>query len=269
MREVLEALDWVRHEMMHRGSPDFIRQRQLEQRVHQLASGLARSNSGKPVSSPANLRHPGKTTFPGKHGNFEPHRKLREVKGMKRVCLLLLVLGVFTATVVAQTTALPSERQRLGGNDPSARISREVMHELLMLPYYSVWDNLAYQVNGNTVTLLGQVVNGATKSDAESAVKHIEGVQKVINNIEVLPPSPMDDRIRRQEYRAIFGFDGLSRYSWGAVPSIHIIVKNGHVTLVGVVDNDADKHMAEIQARQVPGVFSVDNQLQVASNRPK
>ncbi|MGZ4811206.1 MAG: BON domain-containing protein [Terriglobales bacterium] len=124
-------------------------------------------------------------------------------------------------------------------------------------------------MNGNTVTLLGQVVNGATKSDAESAVKHIEGVQKVINNIEVLPPSPMDDRIRRQEYRAIFGFDGLSRYSWGAVPSIHIIVKNGHVTLVGVVDNDADKHMAEIQARQVPGVFSVDNQLQVASNRPK
>jgi hyperosmotically inducible periplasmic protein len=94
-------------------------------------------------------------------------------------------------------------------------------------------------------------------------------VQKVINNIEVLPPSTEDDRIRRQEYRAIFGFDGLSRYSWGAVPSIHIIVNHGHVTLVGVVDNDADKHVAEIQARQVPGVFSVDNQLQVASNRPK
>jgi hyperosmotically inducible protein len=143
------------------------------------------------------------------------------------------------------------------------------MHELLMLPYYSVWDNLAYQVNGDTVTLLGQVVKPVTKSDAEASVKKIEGVQKVVNNIEVLPPSPGDDQIRRATYRAIYGFDGLSKYSWGTVPGIHIIVKGGHVTLVGVVDNENDKNMAGIQAKSVPNVFSVDNQLQVASNREK
>ncbi len=187
---------------------------------------------------------------------------------MRKVCLFLGV--VFLSSVVfAQTTALPGERQRLGGADATARISREVMHELVMLPYYSVWDNLAYQVNGNTVTLLGQVVNPSTKSDAESSVKKIEGVQKVVNNIEVLPPSPMDDQIRRAEYRAIYGFDGLSKYAWGTVPGIHIIVKGGHVTLVGVVDNENDKNVAGIQAKSVPNVFSVDNQLQVASNREK
>jgi len=187
---------------------------------------------------------------------------------MKRVCLFLGVV-LLSSAVFAQTTALPGERQTLGGTDANARISREVMHEMLMLPYYSVWDNLAFQVSGNTVTLLGQVVNPSTKSDAEAAVKKIEGVQKVVNNIEVLPPSPMDDQIRRAEYRAIYGFDGLSKYSWGTVPGIHIIVKGGHVTLVGVVDSDTDKNTAGIRAKSVANVFSVDNQLQVASNREK
>jgi len=187
---------------------------------------------------------------------------------MKKVCLFMGVM-LLSSVVFAQTTALPESRQKLGGTDASARISREVMHELLMLPYYSVWDNLAYQVNGDTVTLLGQVVKPVTKSDAEASVKKIEGVQKVVNNIEVLPPSPGDDQIRRATYRAIYGFDGLSKYSWGTVPGIHIIVKGGHVTLVGVVDNENDKNMAGIQAKSVPNVFSVDNQLQVASNREK
>ncbi len=182
---------------------------------------------------------------------------------MRRLFILATVV-VFSATLFAQTEALPQERQKLGGTNPTARISREVMHEMLMLPYYSVWDNLEYQVNGNTVTLLGQVVNSTTRSDAEAAVKHIEGVEKVVNNIEVLPPSSQDDRIRREEYRAIYGFDGLSKYSWGTVPSIHIVVKNGHVDLVGVVDNATDKNMAEMQAKSVPGVFSVTNDLQVA-----
>jgi hyperosmotically inducible protein len=187
---------------------------------------------------------------------------------MRRACLFLgLVLG--TSALFAQTTALPQHRQKLGGNEPTQRIAREVMHELLMQPYYSMFDNLAFRVDGNTVYLYGQVVNPTLKSDAEAAVKHIEGVEKVVNNLEVLPPSPGDDRIRRAEYRAIYRFDGLNKYSWGTVPSIHIIVKHGHVTLVGMVDNQADKQMAEMQAKGVAGVFSVDDQLQVAGGGMK
>jgi hyperosmotically inducible periplasmic protein len=161
------------------------------------------------------------------------------------------------------TFAIPENRTKLGGADPSARISREVLHELLMNPYYSVFDNLAYKVEGNTVTLLGSVTQPRVKTDAEAAVKKIEGVDKVNNQIDVLPPSPMDDQIRRATYRAIYGSDGLSRYSMGAVPSIHIIVKNGHVQLVGVVDSEGDKNQAGIKANGVPNVFSVENDLQV------
>lgn len=139
-----------------------------------------------------------------------------------------------------------------------------VRHELVMLPYYSIFDNLAYKVDGHTVTLYGQVTTPVLKSDAERAVKRIEGVDQVINNIEVLPLSSFDNAIRRAEYRSIFGFGGLYRYAMGANPSIHIIVDNGHVTLEGVVDNPGDKTLANIRANQVPGVFSVTNHLQVA-----
>ena len=142
-------------------------------------------------------------------------------------------------------------------------IVKEVRHELVMLPYYSLFDDLEFQVNGNTVTLLGAAVNPTLKSDAESVVKKIEGVDKVVNQIKVLPPSPMDDEIRRRVARAIFSQDGLFKYSWSAVPPIHIIVENGHVTLKGVVDNPTDKNMANIAANQVPGVFSVNTELQV------
>jgi hyperosmotically inducible protein len=187
---------------------------------------------------------------------------------MRQLCLIL-GLALFTSAVFAQTTALPQNRQKLGGTEPTKRIAREVMHELLMLPYYSVFDNLAFRVDGNTVYLYGQVVSLGLKSDAEAAVKHIEGVEKVVNNIESLPPSGEDDRIRRAVYRGLFGSSGLYRYAWGAVPSIHIIVKHGHVTLVGVVDNPADKTVAELQARSVPGVFSVEDQLQVANGTKK
>ena len=143
------------------------------------------------------------------------------------------------------------------------RIVREVRHELVMLPYYNVFDNLAYRVDGNTVTLFGQVTRPTLKSDAENVVKKIEGVERVVNNIEVLPPSPDDDRIRQAVYRAIYGYPSLNRYALAAVPSIHIIVKNGRVTLVGVVANEGDKNVAGIQANSVPGVFSVTNDLQV------
>src|SRR5271165_355236 len=150
---------------------------------------------------------------------------------------------------------------------PSARaqerITREVRHELLMLPYFGVFDYIAYKVDGYNVTLLGQVVRPTLKSDAENVVKHIEGVEKVDNQIEVLPPSPMDDRLRLRLFRAIYGFPGLQKYELGVQKPIRIIVKNGHVTLEGVVDSDGDKNLAGLRANGVSGTFSVTNNLQV------
>lgn len=146
------------------------------------------------------------------------------------------------------------------------RITKEVRHELLMLPYLGVFDNLAYKVDGYNVTLIGQVTRPTLKSDAENVVKKIEGVEHVDNQIEVLPPSPMDDRIRRQLYRAIYGFPALQKYALGVQQPIRIIVKSGKVTLEGVVDNEGDKNIANIRANGVSGVFSVTNNLQVVKN---
>jgi len=143
----------------------------------------------------------------------------------------------------------------------SERITREVRHELVMLPYYGVFDNLAYRVDGSTVTLFGQVTRPTLKSDAEGAVKHIEGVERIINQIQVLPLSSFDDQTRIAVYRAIYGHPGLDRYALQAVPSIHIIVSNGNVTLEGVVDSQADRDQANIRASAVPGVFKVTNNL--------
>ncbi|MDQ2900436.1 MAG: BON domain-containing protein [Acidobacteriota bacterium] len=141
---------------------------------------------------------------------------------------------------------------------------REVRHELVMLPYYNVFDNLSFRVNGSNVTLLGQVTRPTLKSDAGNVVKRIEGVTQVDNQIEVLPLSPNDDQIRRAVYRAIYGNSALAtRYGFQAVPSIHIIVKNGNVTLDGVVANQGDKNIANIQAKGVPGAFSVTDNLVV------
>ncbi len=161
------------------------------------------------------------------------------------------------------TIALAAPTFVLADNSYKGDVSREVRHELVMLPWYGIFDNLAYRVDGSTVTLFGQVTRPTLKSDAGNVVKHIEGVDRVINNIEVLPLSPMDDRIRMAEYRAIYGFGPLQRYAMGAVPPIHIIVKNGHVTLEGVVANKGDFDMANIRANGVPGVFSVTNDLRV------
>jgi hyperosmotically inducible protein len=163
---------------------------------------------------------------------------------MRVICLLLLSL----VAVFAQDRA-------------AERLSKEVRHELVMLPYYGVFDNLAYRVDGNKVTLFGQVTRPTLKSDAENVVKKIEGVERVDNQIEVLPVSPNDDRVRLAVYRAIFAKPGLDRYSLMAVPSIHILVKNGNVTLEGVVANEGDKNLAGIAANGVPGVFSVKNNL--------
>jgi hyperosmotically inducible protein len=142
-------------------------------------------------------------------------------------------------------------------------LKNEVRHQLVLLPYYSLFDNLEYSIDGTTVTLQGQVVHATLQDDAEGAVKKIEGVEKVVNKIEVLPPSPMDDEIRRAEYRSIYGFPPLEKYAVSSVPSIHIIVKAGHVTLEGVVDNQADKDAANVRANGVPNVFSVTNNLRV------
>jgi hyperosmotically inducible protein len=145
-----------------------------------------------------------------------------------------------------------------------SRLAQEVRHELVMLPYYSVFDNLEYRIEGNdTVMLSGQVVRPTLKSQAENVVKRIEGVAKVINNIEVLPVSQHDDDIRLATYRAIFSRPGLDRYSLQAVPPIHIIVKNGNINLVGVVATEADKNLAEMAARGVSGAFGVTSQLRV------
>jgi hyperosmotically inducible protein len=146
------------------------------------------------------------------------------------------------------------------------RIQREVRHELVTLSRYGVFDNIGYRVDGTQVTLVGQVTQPVLKDDAGSAVKGIEGVTQVNNNIEVLPLSPMDDGIRRAVYRAIYGDSSLSRYAFQAVPSIHIIVKNGDVTLEGAVANDFDKNLANTRANTVGGVFAVTNHLQVDSN---
>ena len=145
------------------------------------------------------------------------------------------------------------------------RLEREVRHELLTRPNYSVFDNLEYKVEGYTVTLMGQVTRPSLKSDAEKAVQQIEGVEMVINQIEVLPPSSMDDQIRRAVYYSLFSESSpLFRYGWGAVPSIHIIVNGGRVMLAGVVDNETDKNTATLLAKGVSGVFSVTNNLEVA-----
>jgi BON domain-containing protein len=143
------------------------------------------------------------------------------------------------------------------------RLVRAVREELVMLPYYGVFDNLAYKVDGYEVTLLGQVTRPTLKSDAEAVVKKIEGVEKVTNQIEVLPLSPNDDRLRLAVYRAIYSQAALERYALQAVPPIHIIVKNGNVTLVGVVANEGDKNIAGLRANGVSGIFSVTNNLTV------
>jgi len=172
--------------------------------------------------------------------------------------------------VFAPHQRLAAEQSKRPGNQNTqarvrAYLIRQVRHELIMLPYYSVFDWLEFEVRGDgDVILQGQVTRPTLKSDAEHVVKRIEGVENVTNRIEVLPLSPNDDRIRRAVYRTLFSIDSpLHRYGLGAVPSIHIIVKNGHVTLKGVVSSQADSNLANIRVNGVPDVFSVTNKLTI------
>ena len=176
---------------------------------------------------------------------------------MKKLLIALAVIPILTV-------AAEKDRKFVNLSDwAQNRVERQVRHELVTLPFYGVFDNLAFKVDGGTVTLLGQVSRPTLKTDAERVVKSIEGVERVIDRIEVLPLSPYDDRIRLATYRAIYGHPALNRYVLRAVPPIHIIVKNGNVTLEGVVANEGDRNIADIQARSVPGVFSVTNNLRV------
>ncbi len=189
---------------------------------------------------------------------------------MKRVSIFAgaTILALAFATLPGQAQDRDSrDRSKAAmmanGGKGQDRISREVRHELVMLPYYGVFDNLAYRVDGGVITLLGQVTQPTLKSDAGNVVKGIEGVTRVENQIEVLPLSPMDDGIRIATYRAIFGKPGLDRYAMQAVPPIHIIVANGKVTLEGVVATEGDRNQAGIYANGVSGVFAVTNNLHV------
>jgi hyperosmotically inducible protein len=183
---------------------------------------------------------------------------------MKKSFLLAVLVSALAVSLVAQ-----GNREALSQKGVD-RIVKEVRHELVMLPFYGVFDNLAYKVDPDgTVTLTGQVSRPTLKSDSENAVKRIEGVEKVVNNIEVLPTSINDDRIRRAVYRAIYGNSVLNQYQLRAVPPIHIIVKNGHVTLEGVVARQMDKQVAGVQANGVSGVFSMTNNLRVEEGEKK
>lgn len=174
---------------------------------------------------------------------------------MRLNCWFLLIVAIASLSVSAQEREVSPKAVE--------RIQKEVRHELVMLPYLGVFDNLAYKVDGYKVALFGQVTNPTVKSDAEKAVKKIEGVESVDNQIEVLPVSPMDDGLRRQLFRAIYGYPQMQKYALPTIKPIRIIVKNGHVALEGVVDSEADKNIANIRANGVPGVFSVTNNLVV------
>lgn len=176
---------------------------------------------------------------------------------------------VFGATLVLSVARMPNAFAAANHGTqnepkPANNLSKEVRHELGMLPYYSVFDNLTYKVEGGKVTLMGQVARPTLKSDAEAAVKSVEGVGRVDNQIEVLPASPMDEQIRRAVYLAIYNEGALFQYGIASVPSVHIIVKNGHVILEGVVNSESDKNMAGLKANGVPNVFSMTNNLVVS-----
>jgi hyperosmotically inducible protein len=178
----------------------------------------------------------------------------------RKLIALAAMLTIAASTAIAAPSA-PAQRE-----SDSLYLMNKVRKELVTIPYYGVFDNLAYKVDGSTVTLYGQVVRPSTRSSAEKRVKKIEGVERVINNIQVLPVSGFDDSIRARAYRAIFRSGSLYRYALGANPSIHIIVNRGHVTLEGVVSSRMDSQLACMAANSVPGVFSVKNNLRVERN---
>jgi hyperosmotically inducible protein len=180
---------------------------------------------------------------------------MRVAKSIIVFCALIPILSI-------PSSALTQGKRDLASIH--ARLAQEVRHELIMLSNYSVFDNLEFEIKGiDTVILSGQVTRPTLKSAAESVVRRLEGVSKVVNKIEVLPLSPNDDQIRLAVYRAVYSKPGLDRYGMRAVPPIHIIVSNGTVSLVGIVANQADKDLAGIAAKEVSGTFGVTNCLKI------
>ncbi len=176
---------------------------------------------------------------------------------------LMAIAVIMLPTAVGIALPVPAHGAgALNAARPVGGIADEIRHQLLMLPYYGVFDNLEFEVQDDgTVVLSGQAMRPTLKSDAENVVRRLPGVGEIINRIEVLPLSRFDDRIRIAVYRALFSSTQLDRYAMGAIPSIHIIVKNGNVTLVGFVATRTDKNVAGIIASGVPGTFSITNNL--------
>jgi hyperosmotically inducible protein len=164
-------------------------------------------------------------------------------------------------TILALVLAAAGLVHASSGNSASSLLEEQVRHQLESLPYYTVFDNLAFHVDAGQVTLVGQVTQPVVKQDAERAVKKLAGVRSVNSQIEVLPVSRMDDQIRRSTYYAVYEYGPLERYGLGSQPAIRILVKNGRVTLTGVVANALDRAIAYQRANTVPGVFSVTNNL--------
>ncbi len=174
-----------------------------------------------------------------------------------------LFLAVFVLALAPQTLMARTETTLQSNSPAYEQLSKQVRKRLVTLPYYGVFDNLAYSIDGSRVTLHGQVVRPTTRSDAARSVARIPGVTQVINNIQVLPLSGFDDSVRINTLRAIQRSGGLYRYFMGTNPSLHIIVNRGHVTLEGVVGSKMDAQLAYMAARSVPGSFSVTNNLEI------
>jgi hyperosmotically inducible periplasmic protein len=169
------------------------------------------------------------------------------------------------AGMILGATLLAAQMGFAGTEAGAGRIEKEVRRQLVTLPFYSLFDNFSYKVEGDTVTLMGKVSRPTLKSDAERAVKRIEGVEKISNQIDVLPLSAHDDQLRMDLYYSIYGHSVLQNLAVRSVPPVHIIVENGHVTLEGVVSNEMEKNIARLQANGVRGVFSVTDNLRVES----
>jgi len=195
------------------------------------------------------------------------NRGVEMVMNKKKYSISQTAIRMFAMLLlaVAPTVALAQGGRAV----TNPQLERRVRRELVTLPYYGVFDNLAYSVNGGTVTLYGEVVRSSTRSDAAGRVKRLPGVTRVVNNIKLLPLSPFDDDIRRATYRSIASMGGLYRYLQGTNPSLHIVVDRGHVTLEGVVSGSGDRNLAYMAANRVPGVFSVKNNLRVKGKEPR
>jgi hyperosmotically inducible protein len=174
----------------------------------------------------------------------------------------LIVAGILLLTSLTQISmaSIPGASK---GNQQTRSLQENVQHALRMLPYYGVFDEITFSVDGDMVTLAGEVVRPILKSDAEHAVANVAGVKQVVNDIEVLPLSPADDSLRLRIYRAVYLQPGFEKYANQAVQPIRIIVRNGNVRLIGVVGTQLDRVLAGMAARNVPFAFSVANDLAI------